>query len=308
MQNQNKETHVSDNFYPNIIRSNNLDDNIGCVEYWDFSRANLSYEHRVGHISYVASICYQSPKAMGSISLFNRLSAESKGLPSSSFEFVPVLLSNAKLSEFMVEENPSNMPSYIKYSEMLIMNGIEYILANYRSIVYDVEAGYLKPEALQFYNTIEECEIIKQHYKVFKYKTDLPTRAQLVRHRVNLQELSRRYVSGKKKEFEFYISPKLIDKAYKVSFNHENGSEGNFQQLDMSFNQLIDLSLQMYNAAIEDGVKPEAARRILPQAMYTELWAGFNNRQLDNFYKLRLDNSAQFEIRKLAEVMKALEN
>ena len=73
-------------------KENIFDDNIAFVENWDFSKANLNEENRILAITQVVSICYQSPKALGSESLYNRLMAESQGLPSSSFEIVPVLL------------------------------------------------------------------------------------------------------------------------------------------------------------------------------------------------------------------------
>ena len=77
-----------------------IDNILGCgsVEAWDFSLANTSYESRVHFVSKIASVCYQSPKALGSISLFDRLQAEAAGLPSSSYEFVPVLLTEAHVS------------------------------------------------------------------------------------------------------------------------------------------------------------------------------------------------------------------
>ena len=78
-------------------KQNILGDNIGFVENWDFSRANLNEENRIKAITTVASICYQNPKAVGSESLYNRLMAESMGLPSSSAEFVPVLLTEEEV-------------------------------------------------------------------------------------------------------------------------------------------------------------------------------------------------------------------
>lgn len=56
-------------------------DEIAFVEQYDFSTANLNEENRIKAITTVASICYQNPKAVGSESLYNRLLAESKGLP-----------------------------------------------------------------------------------------------------------------------------------------------------------------------------------------------------------------------------------
>ena len=87
-----KKVHVPTAFTEAVSRVELNNDNIGYLEHYDFSKANLSEENRIAAISTVASICYQSPSAAGSISLYNRLANESAGLPSSSFEMVPILL------------------------------------------------------------------------------------------------------------------------------------------------------------------------------------------------------------------------
>ena len=269
-------------------KENIFDDNIAFVENWDFSKANLNEENRILAITQVASICYQSPKALGSESLYNRLMAESQGLPSSSFEFVPVLLdpTNEKHKEILAPEF-----SNVKKFGELISDG-KYLLTNYRALVYDFENN---PKTYSFdirtiYNTLEECEIIKEHFKVFLYKVDFPTRSQMVRHRVNWQELSRRYVSGKRVPFDFYISEKMKD---------VTSEAGDTQKV-------LDICLEHYYKALEDGVKPQEARRIIPQAGYSQIWGAFQPTQLENYFKLRLDSHAQWEIRKTAEAMKEL--
>ena len=78
-------------------KENIFGDHIAFIEQYDFSTANMSEENRIKAITTVASICYQNPKAVGSESLYNRLLAESKGLPSSSAEFVPVLLTEEEV-------------------------------------------------------------------------------------------------------------------------------------------------------------------------------------------------------------------
>ena len=78
---------------------NVLTEGCGSVEAWDFSLANSSYEARVYFVSKVASICYGNPKALGSISLFDRLQAEAAGLPSSSYEMCPILLSEEQFKQ-----------------------------------------------------------------------------------------------------------------------------------------------------------------------------------------------------------------
>jgi thymidylate synthase (FAD) len=270
-------------------KENILEDNIAFVEQWDFSRANLNEANRILAITQVASICYQSPKALGSESLYNRLMAESMGLPSSSFEFVPVLLDpkNEKHKEVLALEY-SNAK---KFGEIVEGN---LLLTNYRALVYDFENN---PKAYSFdirtiYNTQDECDIIKKHFKVFLYKVDLPTRSQMVRHRISWQELSRRYVSGKRVPFDFYISRKLKD----------------VQNNDKTTQDIIDLCVEHYYKALEDGVKPQEARRIIPQAAYSQIWGAYLPTQLENYFKLRLDSHAQWEIRQTAEAMKELLN
>jgi thymidylate synthase (FAD) len=260
-------------------KENIFGDNIAFVENWDFSIANMNDENRINAITQVASICYQNPKALNSDSLYNRLMAESIGLPSSSFEFVPVLLSAETIFNYTNYLDNCN-----KFGEYICNE--KYLLTNLRALIEDVGAENSK----DFYNTESECEIIKRHFKVFLYKVDFSTRSQMVRHRVNWQELSRRYVSGKRVPFDFYISEKMKD---------VTSDAGDTQKV-------LDICLEHYYKALEDGVKPQEARRIIPQAGYSQIWGGFQPTQLENYFKLRLDSHAQWEIRKTAEAMKEL--
>ena len=80
-------------------KENVFGDDIAFVEQYDFSTANLNEENRILAITQVASICYQNPKALGSERLYNRLMAESMGLPSSSFEMCPILLTEEEVKQ-----------------------------------------------------------------------------------------------------------------------------------------------------------------------------------------------------------------
>lgn len=288
-----KQTHVEVNEVLNTPQGKiNILKDTGFVESYDFSRANLNTENRIGAITKVASICYQSPKAAGSINLFNRLQAESSGLPSSSFEFVPMLFTQDQVLGMAV------LPEYlniVKFGEWICNK--KYLLTNYRAAVYDFEEHGELQDYREFFNTEEDCEIIKEHFKVFLYNVDLSTRAQMVRHRINWQELSRRYVSGKKKEFTFYVS----DKMEQIVSNY-----GLTEPLSFDTSTVMDICLNHYYAALDQGVKPEEARRILPQAMMTQIWGAYQPSQLENFFRLRLDTHAQKEIRKVAEAMESL--
>lgn len=303
-----------------INRKDNIfGDDIAFVEQYDFSTANMSEENRIKAITTVASIYYQNPKAVGSESLYNRLLAESKGLPSSSFEFVPVLLDGNNSVHQKLLEKLTRFSNVYKYGELI---NEQYLLTNYRALVYDYEtmkdeytrefkhsfeaSGNLdefekqlkeiKQSFLNLYNTPEECEIIKDHFKVFLFKVDFPTRSQMVRHRISWQELSRRYVSGERVPFEFYLTEKLANIKYTYQYKYKDS------RLDFTItpDELISMSLCLYFEALEKGVKPQEARRIIPQAAYTQIWGAFQPKQLENYLKLRSKSDSQYEIRQTA--------
>lgn len=276
---------------------NILTDGCGSVEEWDFSLANSSYEARVYFVSKVASICYGNPKALGSINLFNRLQAEAAGLPSSSYEFIPVLIDMTNTYVDYTTKNPvirnvkSKLSTCIKFGEYIG----KHLLTNLRALIADVGVD----DSLNYLNTSpEETQIIRDNFKVFLFNVDLATRAQMVRHRCSWQELSRRYVSGKKTPFEFYVSEKLGS----ITTNYGYTESGTIDSFDMY--DIISLCTDFYDTALLNGVKPEEARRILPQAMMTTIWGAFQPTQLANFFTLRLDSHAQREIRLVAEAMK----
>lgn len=276
---------------------NVLTEGCGSVEPWDFSLANSSYEARVYFVSKVASICYGNPKALGSINLFNRLQAEAAGLPSSSYEFIPVLLNMSNTYVDYSTKHPCirnvsyKLSTCIKYGEYIA--GTSYLLTNLRALIADVGVD----DSLNYLNTSpEEIQIIRDNFKVFLFNIDLATRAQMVRHRCSWQELSRRYVSGKKTPFEFYVSEKMQSI---ISTTADDESD-----IHLGTNDILDICLNHYMEALAQGVKPEEARRILPQAMMTTIWGAFQPTQLANFFTLRLDSHAQREIRLVAEAMK----
>lgn len=315
-------THVElqPDLLPLLGRVDNILDGIaGFVEHYDFSRANSSYEARVQAITRIASICYANPKSLGSISLFDRLQAESGGLPSSSYEFIPVLLTWNQWD--FLDDSISGLDRTLnieKYGEWIKQDEVtrrltgktysgSYLLTNLRALIEDVG-----PEAsLNYLNTSEEeIQIIRDNFKVFLFNVDLSTRAQMVRHRVSWQELSRRYVPGTKSPFEFYTSKKMSK--YFTSTVEAGAETSNGRAVDLSVDlytqDIIELCVDHYFKAIDSGVKPEEARRILPQAMMTQIWGAFQPSQLDNWFKLRLDKHAQLEIRCVAQAMQELIN
>lgn len=286
-------------------------DDIAYVYQYDFSKGNINDESRIEAITTVASICYDNPNAVGRESLYNRLKAEAIGLPSSSFEFVPVLLTVEKFKtisgiakdyDLRHKELPTGTLNIGRYGEWIFEDGKNYLLTNYRALLHDWEKIHdlAIEDFTQFFNSEAECKIIKKHSKTFLYKMDLSTSKQHNRHRVSLQELSRRYVSGKKTAFEFYISKGMKDIWQALTEIDEAIVD------IMDTNKLIEKCVDHYFRALESGVTAQEARRILPQSMYTTIWSSFLPFQLSNYLSLRDDSHAQEEIRWLAQAMKRL--
>ena len=302
---ENKQTHVNvDSSFttPTGAVENVFNDNIAYVKHFNFSRANLSNENRIAAISQVASVCYQNPKAAGSISLYDRLLSESQGLPSSSFEFVPVLLRYDFIETFFCNNSDIWLENSntLKYGERIDTEDQAYLLTNYRALIYDVENAGLNKSILNHFNTEEECAIIAKHFNVFQVKVDMPTFGQMVRHRVNWQVLSRRYVSGEKAPFSFYIHEKMKEVTTTVGYTDISCG------VTVNTRDVINICLDHYEAARKAGIKPEIARGIIPQCAYTIAWCAFQPKQLESYFELRLDSHAQHEIRLVSEAMKSL--
>lgn len=276
-------------------KENIFGDNIAYLESYDFSKANMSNETRLDVITLVASICYQSPKAHGSESLYNRLMAESGGLPSSSFEMVPMLFNYHDVKKvYGANFETSNV---LKYGEKID----NYLLTNFRAVVYDFEN--LAVDLRDHFNTEAECAIIAKHFKVFKMKVDMPTFGQAVRHRVNWQVLSRRYVSGTRVPFDFYIADKMKEVESSTNYSDCNNVE---TTITHTTQEVINICLDHYKAALAAGIKPQVARGIIPQCAYTIAWCAMHPKQFNSFINLRSDSHAQWEINQLSNAMKEL--
>lgn len=134
--------------------------------------------------------------------------------------------------------------------------------------------------------------------------------AQITRHRIaSFSVQSQRYVE--EKNFEFITPPEIeaIPQATKI-FNEQMKSA-----ID-SYNKLADiLKEKHYNKFISQGMKEksaklkaskkaiEDARFVLPNACATKMIVTMNARSLQNFFKLRCCNRAQWEIKAVADEM-----
>lgn len=124
----------------------------------------------------------------------------------------------------------------------------------------------------------------------FTFKISGVSRAlthQLVRHRLaSFAQRSQRYC--KEDWFEYVTPPKVA--------SNENVKE--------KYDSIMRYISQAYNELLADGIEPEDARMILPNACCTEICVKMDLRELIHFCNERMCSCAQLEIRKLANEMK----
>lgn len=131
----------------------------------------------------------------------------------------------------------------------------------------------------------------------FRMKVPLFIMRELTRHRtwswLSLNEISRRYTS---ENLQFW-KPKELRKQAK---DNRQGSEGVVRWHTEAFRKVVENCLMWYNDSLELGVCREQARALLPQSMYTELYATVNLSNLLHLLGLRTSEDAQKEIQELA--------
>ncbi len=109
---------------------------------------------------------------------------------------------------------------------------------------------------------------------------------QLVRHRIaSYSQKSQRYV--KEQNFNFIIPDSIIDD--KLSW--------------ALYTDCMDMIDNTYNKLVKAGIRKEDARFVLPNACTSNIDMTINFRSLFNFFNLRGDIHAQWEIRRVAMAM-----
>lgn len=113
--------------------------------------------------------------------------------------------------------------------------------------------------------------------------------AQITRHRTGKFSVrSQRYVD--EQQFEFVVPREIAED----------------DDLKADYLEMMDRLSHFYAKMREHGIKKEDARSVLPNACTTQLLFTIDARNLFNFFKLRLDVTAQAEIRECANKMLAL--
>lgn len=131
--------------------------------------------------------------------------------------------------------------------------------------------------------------------------TPLPIRTQCFKHKVGFteNEVSRRYVDD---EPEFF-NPKPAWRGRGSTSKQGSGEVIKTKFTSLCYDEALKHCLETYQLMLDEGVCPEQARLILPQAMMTSwYWTG-SLAAYARFARLRLDSHAQQEIQELAAMV-----
>nr|DAW93856.1 MAG TPA: Thymidylate synthase complementing protein [Caudoviricetes sp.] len=193
------------------------------------------------------------------------------------------------------------------------INGRAYITTNYRVLVENKWLDDLK----------YQCDPTPSHEKriTVKFICDRGVSHEFVRHRVfSFAQESQRYCNYNKDKFNnelTFIKPTWLniptgDYTYwdgdwcdtdnmKIQLPSDNGIADNFLWC-------LNNAGMHYRLLINEGLKPQEARAVLPNATKTELvMTGFES-DWEHFFELRCSGAAHPDARKLADELKSLMN
>ena len=117
--------------------------------------------------------------------------------------------------------------------------------------------------------------------------------AQFTRHRLaSFSVSSQRY--NKETEFKYVVPYDII--------------ECTNESLEVAYDMHMLASQGLYNELLSNGIKPEDARMVLPQAALCDIFVTMNFRSWTHFLEERLSPRAQWEIRQVATKIQKLLN
>lgn len=121
--------------------------------------------------------------------------------------------------------------------------------------------------------------------------------AQLTRHRhASFCVSSQRYCRINTGPSDWYVTPPSMEQ---IIVNTDDQSFA-----EVVFEEAMESAAEDYQTALENGIRPEDARYLLPEATKTNLVITLNVRELFHIFDMRLPKSAQWEIRDLVLAMK----
>lgn len=126
------------------------------------------------------------------------------------------------------------------------------------------------------------------------------------RHRTqSVSEMSQRYVKSSMPDYVPSAERMREKSAKNRQAGVETSAEPNTDELTRLLREHMAECQRLYEQMLASGVSREVARVVLPTARFTRFRAMANLRNWAHWYKLRVESSAQYEIRVYAEAVGA---
>lgn len=194
------------------------------------------------------------------------------------------------------------------FVELLDTFGDDLTVVNAARVSFHKEATEMTPRDAKLVKYLADHHHITPFFHPqarFRIKMPIFVAREWFRHTVGFarNEVSRRYVDEKP---EMYL-PDVVRKRDKSVKQGSCAYGVDQESLAKALIQDInDRALETYEQLLDMGTAPEVARTVLPQGMYTEFVETASLSAYARLCQLRLDPSAQWEIRQFADAVRQL--
>lgn len=194
------------------------------------------------------------------------------------------------------------------FVEVLDTFGDDLVVVNAARVSFNKESTELTEKDTKLINYLADHNHVTPFFHPqirMRLKMPIFVAREWYRHQIGFarNEVSRRYVD----ETPICYVP-LVMRARDAKLKQGSKDEAvpDAQMCKLLVKDINDRAIETYEQLLESGVAPELARTILPQGMYTEFIETGSLAAYARLCQLRLDPSAQWEIRQYADTVSKL--
>ena len=219
-------------------------------------------------------------------------------------------MAQASATQAFSAANKLFMPDCVGFVELIDTFGDDLTVVNAARVSFDKTSFELTDGDKKLINYLAKHDHISPFFHPqarFRIKMPIFVCREWFRHTVGLarNEVSRRYVDTAP---ECWIPDALNirERDPKVKQGSKANAVQDAEEVYLLMKDQVDSSLHTYYTLLERGVAPEVARSVLPQSMYSEFIETGSLAAYARICQLRLDPSAQKEIRDYASAVQSM--
>jgi thymidylate synthase (FAD) len=189
----------------------------------------------------------------------------------------------------------------IGFIELLDVFGDDMTVVNAARVSFAKEVTTMGPGDAKLVKYLAEHDHVSPFFHPqarFRIKMPIFVAREWYRHQIGFarNEVSRRYVDSVPEVWTPAVED-LRERDPKIKQGSKDTAVFGAEEIHMQVKEFQDLSLELYDKMLKEGVAPEVARCVLPQSMYTEFIETGSLAAYARLCGLRLSPDAQKEIR-----------